>query len=286
MDIILSNEEGLVQNLTYLPPLGNSDHLVLKFDLTCYTLATDRDEQRLNLNKGNYEQLNSLIGQAGWENLHWTDIEADYCSFKDTLAHLTIKCIPKVCPKKKRSNIFMTREAMMLKNRKRRLWMEYTRSRDDISFARYVRCRNDLRRLTRNLRRNFEQRLVDNLKDNPKSFWRYVSSRTKSRSGVENLRSEDGELTTNDSEKAEALNRFYTAVCTIEPDDPGDGSDAAVEHAGHRITDVDISVDMVKKQLSTLKVSSAAGPDGIHPRILRETAETVSLPLARMFRKS
>lgn len=164
--------------------------------------------------------------------------------------------------------------------------MEYTRSRDDISFARYVRCRNDLRRLTRNLRRNFEQRLVDNLKDNPKSFWRYVSSRTKSRSGVENLRSEDGELTTNDSEKAEALNRFYTAVCTIEPDDPADSSDAAVEYAGHRITDADISADMVKKQLSTLKVSSAAGPDGIHPRILRETAETVSLPLARMFRKS
>ena len=35
LDIILSSEEGLVQNLTYQPPIGSSDHVVLVFDLAC-----------------------------------------------------------------------------------------------------------------------------------------------------------------------------------------------------------------------------------------------------------
>ena len=49
---------------------------------------------------------------------------------------------------------------MKLKQRKRVLWQEYKHSRDPISYALYVGCRNDLRRLTRKLRRDFEQSLA------------------------------------------------------------------------------------------------------------------------------
>ena len=36
----------------------------------------------------------------------------------------------------------------MLKKKEDKLWSAYINSRDDLSYARYVRCRNDLRRLT------------------------------------------------------------------------------------------------------------------------------------------
>ena len=74
----------------------------------------------------------------------------------------------------------MTREAMRLKNKKRKLWRAYTCTQDDICYARYVRCKN-LRCLTRNLRRNFEKKLASSLKDNPKGFWRYASTRMKTK---------------------------------------------------------------------------------------------------------
>lgn len=47
LDIILSNEEGLMK-LAYLLPIGNSDHIVLHFDLTFYAAITERVSSRLN----------------------------------------------------------------------------------------------------------------------------------------------------------------------------------------------------------------------------------------------
>ena len=35
-DLVLSNEEGMVYNLAYHPGLGDSDHIILTFDLVCY----------------------------------------------------------------------------------------------------------------------------------------------------------------------------------------------------------------------------------------------------------
>ena len=49
LDLVFTNEEGMVTNLIYLPPLGNSDHACLKFDFnvisnnkhtrSCYKLS-------------------------------------------------------------------------------------------------------------------------------------------------------------------------------------------------------------------------------------------------------
>ena len=32
LDLVFTNEEGMLTNLSYLPPLGNSDHVCLRFD--------------------------------------------------------------------------------------------------------------------------------------------------------------------------------------------------------------------------------------------------------------
>ena len=47
-----------------------------------------------------------------------------------------------------------------------------------------------------------------------------------------------------------------------------------------------ITQEMVKKKLKKLKVNKSAGPDGIHPRVLKETADAICIPLAIIFNKS
>ena len=284
LDVILSNEEGLVQNLVYLPPIGNCDHVVLQFDLTCYAQIVEYNGVRLNFNKGNYQLLNELIRQCIWDVTITSDIDRRYEAFINSLSQLVARSIPKACPKGKRKNIYINREAMRTKKKKRQLWLAYTRNRDSVNYARYVRCKNDLRRLTRNLRKEFERELVANIKDNPKGFWRYASSRMKSRSGVENLRTEEGGLTINDSEKADVLNSFFSSVCTIE--DLSHIPVPAVVYVGPAMNDVSISEGLAKKKMSALRPSAAAGPDGVHPRVLHETAATLSPQLASIFRES
>ena len=179
LDVVMMNEEGLVKNLAFLPPVGNSDYVTLRFDVTCYAQITKSTASHLNFDKGNYQRLNDMIRDATWGVVQPADAQGRYENFKVTLNRLVSRCIPKACPKGKRRNLYMNRETLRLKNRKRKLWTTYMISRDDISHSRYVRCKNDLRRLTRRLRNDFEQKFATNLKNNPKAFWRYAGSRMK-----------------------------------------------------------------------------------------------------------
>lgn len=56
--------------------------------------------------------------------------------------------------------------------------------------------------------------LVTTIKDNKKSFYRYVNDKRKNRENLSPLCKDGGELVTWDVEKAEILNNIFTSVFT------------------------------------------------------------------------
>ena len=85
-------------------------------------------------------------------------------------------------------------------------------------------------------------------------------------------------------QKADTLNKHYHQVLIKEDDtdtptlEPRDVEDT--------LTTIAIQKDEVLKKLKSLKISSAAGPDNIHPRILKETQLEIAVPLKHMFQLS
>ena len=80
------------------------------------------------------------------------------------------------------------------------------------------------------------------------------------------------------------LKSFFCSLCTTDVDNPVPstiGSPDVPELEG-----MHISVDTDRNTLSNLKITSAAGPDNVHPRILREAAATLAPHLADLFRRS
>merc|ERR1712082_36927 len=73
---------------------------------------------------------------------------------------------------------------------------------------------------TRAAKRRLESHVANDLKKNPKAFWAYVNSKTKTRSGVPDLTRSDGSTASTDSNKAEELNHFFQSVYTSEGDGP------------------------------------------------------------------
>ena len=78
-----------------------------------------------------------------------------------------------------------------------------------------------MKNLTRQARKNIEKDIAKRAKKNPKQFWKYVNSKTKTRQGISQLYMPDKDkLTENDSEKADTLLEHFTSVFTHEPIGP------------------------------------------------------------------
>ena len=75
-----------------------------------------------------------------------------------------------------------------------------------------LKCKNDLRSLTRSLRRMFEKKLANNSKNNPKPFWPYVKSKLKTRTKIPNLTKADGSKVCTSKEKVDVLNAYFGNV--------------------------------------------------------------------------
>ena len=68
LDLIFSNEENMVENVNLLASLGKSDHLVLTFNLVCYTISHPKNEQKSKLNffKGDYVSIREELDKIDW----------------------------------------------------------------------------------------------------------------------------------------------------------------------------------------------------------------------------
>ena len=63
-------------------------------------------------------------------------------------------------------------------------------------------------------KRNSEQRVVMEIKSNPKNFWNMVNRKTKMKPGITDLETKEGNKITDDKQKAEELNNFFVSVFT------------------------------------------------------------------------
>ena len=119
-------------------------------------------------------------------------------------------------------------------------------------------------------------------KENPKAFWRYVNSKTKSRSGVADLKKAYNTLIVSDMEKAELLNSFFQSVYTIEDEELL--ADMPIYKVKEDLVDMEIDQKKVKELLTGLQTDKAAGPDGIPPAILLRAADQLAELMTQLFR--
>ena len=110
----------MVQDLTYHPPLGESDHVSIEFNV-CFTQVKDEITPGHNIYKTNYGAIKSELNPQLWEELLNSKFENDYDMFFEKLRTAMELNTPKKANTKSKKNIYMTNGAMRLKNKKGRL---------------------------------------------------------------------------------------------------------------------------------------------------------------------
>ena len=84
-----------------------------------------------------------------------------------------------------------------------------------------------------------------------------------------------------DNKKADILNKYFTEISTIE--DAGIDVPEFAVRTENTIDFIEIHQQDIVDILKSLKLNKAVGLDNISHHILRNTAETISLPLLKLF---
>ena len=90
-------------------------------------------------------------------------------------------------------------------------------------------------------------------------------------------------MSNTDQEKAEILNNFFTSVFTGE--DHSTMPTVNKKPLKHNLEEMVFTPELVRKKLQELKVNKSPGPDGMHPKVLKELSKVISIPLPVIFTK-
>ena len=68
--------------LQYLPGLGKSDHVLMQFQLACYTqLSSPTHSKRYNLHKADFARMCAMLDNRNWQGLGSLDVDTGYDIF-------------------------------------------------------------------------------------------------------------------------------------------------------------------------------------------------------------
>ena len=299
LDLIFSNEEGMVKNLIQEAPLGKSDHSVLRFTVKC-TPEKQPPQIKSFYEKANYKKMIDMFNESKWEEkiLEFPDdVEAQWKIFRDIYSAAEKECVPK---KKvfvdgvlnKKLSVPLDEKNLAKLKKKHRIWSKMRKKlADDQQKTEYRRCSNQIRALTRKGSALIQKTVAGCAKTNPKAFWKYSQQKLKTRSGIPDLVTQIGgnnksdTFTKTDQEKADTFSKQFSSVFTTEPDsnDMPYFEEKIYEEA---LSTIDITEAIVMDKLTKIKQNKSPGPDNIHPRVLYETRESISKFITIIFTTS
>jgi hypothetical protein len=175
----------------------------------------------------------------------------------------------------------MNNDILKLVRQKRKLWKEAKLSCYNDKMGAYKTME---KKCVSCAKHSFERNLARKAKSKLKAFHAYLNSKKANRIGITHIQDQDGILHSDNLRQAKILNNYFSSVFVNED---VDGIRAMYNGVGPpQMDDFNIAQNEVQDILQNLKVVSAPGPDGFHPRILVEASEKISLPLALIYNKS
>ena len=269
LDIVLSSQKELVDNVKIHEPLGNSDHNQIHFDINVKSESKNKKTYRRNFHKGNYKDMRKYLARLDWNNMlmNKTAIEC-WNILKYEIESIIDKFVPLKKQGKRSRKKHLSKEAIRKIVFKQTMWRVYRRTRKDEDYANYKEALN---LATTEIRKSktFEKKLAGNIKNDSKSFYAYVRSKQKVRDKVGLLESNSVNIISDGFQLAEVLNEYFSSLYTTEyisslpvPFTKFEGNKS--EQLGQLF----VTPEMIAKKINKMKDNKSPGVDRIPPNLL------------------
>ncbi|KAG7153996.1 putative Endonuclease-reverse transcriptase-containing protein 11, partial [Homarus americanus] len=225
LDLLFSNEESIVGDIKLESPLGKSDHACIYFHCDLQEMEDKSKKQVYMYEKADYLLMKQRLTMDWIQYLSLEpDIESKWNKFKGKFQAVIDECVPKkiirglrVSRKRTNEKLPMNKKLWAKVKKKQRLWERLkimktkfneracTREMYLETEKEYRRLNNQVRWETRNILKRKEQEIAKKVKANPKVFWKYVQTKTRTKARIADLYKDEEKVqkTVNDQEKAD-----------------------------------------------------------------------------------
>ena len=152
----------------------------------------------------------------------------------------------------------------------------------------HKKLHNEVRKQTHLIERKKQCEVAKQCKSNPKKFWKYGNSKSKSRTTIGDVKKVGSSglvsVVNADEDKANVFGDYFAGVYTHEPD--GEFNALPSRRPTNPCENVTFTEEVILDKLNNLKVNKSPGPDSLHPRVLSELRYRLITPLRLIYETS
>ena len=158
LDIVLSSQNELVDNVKIHEPLGNSDHKQIHFDINVKSECKLKKYRR-NFHKGNFKDMRKYLAKLDWNNMLMNKTAIEYWNnLKYEIESIIDNFFPLKKQRKRSRKKHTSKEAIRKIVFKQTMWRVYRHTRKDENYANYKEALNLATTEIRQSKRTFEKK--------------------------------------------------------------------------------------------------------------------------------
>ena len=295
LDLILTSESDRIGRVEVLCPLPGCDHCptTLEYIFSGQLQASRSLQHKRAWHKGDYKALCKELSEVDWGlELAYLSTNEAYNVFSNHLRRLTQAFVPlKPSSTKGVKPPWETRPPRSLVEHRQKAWANYKAVRQRLgrrsleatsALSVFTGLNKQMRNFAVHSQVLYESKLMHDSKANPKLIHSHIRRKKVGCPTIGPLKLRNNFLTDDPQLMAdkfvESFSTVFSRGCPINP------SPHQTFHGS--LSDIEITAGDVLTVLSHLDVNSAAGPDEIHPVLLKKCASQLAYPLHVIFCRS
>ena len=277
LDQVLTSSPESVLNVDIVSALGKSDHMGIVVDLKISNNIKFMKSTKENWSKFSEEDIIQIGQGIDWKyqteelnsNQMWEELSEKINIISSKVPKVSVKCTEKgeIISKPPWECTALKRK----RKEKDQAWHTFDSFPTSINLNMALHKQGDYDTKQSQKIIEHENKIVGNIKTNPKMFYKYLNSKRKIKESVSALRNQSNNLTREPKETAKLLAEFFTSTFIDEPFVPLE--EDCYKYSNEIIEDLEITYSMVKKELLKLDTSKSMGPDNVHPKVLAALSE-------------
>ena len=289
LDLVLTNNDNLIDNVIVKEPLGMSDHNTVYFDLKLHIDPPNWKMNYKDFRRGDYLEMSKQLNSTNWTELldDKTSVEDKWYAFKTRLEVIVDEHVPTRTRKKRKQPPWWNEQIRRARKQKVKAWKRYRLTGSNEDHTEYKRTANRNTKEIKKAKIKLEHKLAKNIKTDPKAYFKYIRGKVEAKDCIGPLKNENGEVVNDNSETAALLNNYFASVFTEEiTSNVPEASQIFLGPNSDKLSTIEITEEMVKNKLIKLKPDKSPGVDNIYPIVLQKLANNISLPLSIIFQHS